>query len=101
VFVIGGHKLIGSRKYRNVAGGNTKVSLILDDLASVEPWTPRGIKVHGLASAERRSGQFGPGDYLVIRPLVSWSWGIEGESFRGGRFQPHKTVWPASPESAS
>ena len=100
VFIIGGHKLAGSRKYRNVAGGNPKVSLILDDLVSDDPWTPRGIKVHGVATTEQRAGQFGPGDYLVVRPLVSWSWGIEGESFRGGRFQPHKTVWPASPTEA-
>jgi pyridoxamine 5'-phosphate oxidase family protein len=92
-FIIGGHKLAGSRKYRNVAGGNHKVSLILDDLASVEPWTPRGIKVHGIATAEQRVGQFGPGDYLVVRPVVTWSWGIEGETFKGGRFTPHKIIW--------
>jgi pyridoxamine 5'-phosphate oxidase family protein len=96
-FVIGGHKLAQSRKYRNVSGGNHKVSLILDDLASVDPWTPRGIKVHGVATAETRVGQFGPGDYLIVRPAVSWSWGIEGESFRGGHFQPHKTIWAALP----
>lgn len=98
VFIIGGHKLAQSRKYRNVSAGNHKVSLILDDLASVDPWTPRGIKVHGVATAESRVGQFGPGDYLIVRPAVSWSWGIEGESFRGGRFQPHKTIWTTRPE---
>jgi len=93
VFIIGGHKLAQSRKYRNVHGGNHKVSLILDDLASVDPWTPRGIKVHGVATAEARVGQFGPGDYLIIRPATTWSWGIEGESFQGGRFRPHKAIW--------
>lgn len=80
VFVIGGHKLAQSRKYRNVHGGNRKVSLILADLASVDPWTPRGIKVHGVATAETRVGQFGLGDYLIIRPATTWSWGIEAWS---------------------
>lgn len=93
VFVIGGHKLAQSRKYRNVHGGNQKVSLILDDLESVDPWTPRGIKVHGVATTEARAGQFGQGDYLIIRPATTWSWGIEGESFQDGRFRPHKTIW--------
>ena len=93
MFIIGGHKLAQSRKYRNVHGGNHKVSLILDDLVSVDPWTPRGIKVHGVATAEARVGQSGPGDYLIIRPATTWSWGIEGESFQGGRFQPHKVIW--------
>jgi pyridoxamine 5'-phosphate oxidase family protein len=92
-FTIGGHQLERSRKYRNVAGGNPKVSLILDDLASVQPWVPRGIKVHGVASTFQGEGQFGQGHYLLIRPLVSWSWGIEGESFRDGKFTPHKIVW--------
>lgn len=93
VFIIGGHKLAQSRKYRNVHSGNHKVSLILDDLASIDPWTPRGIKVHGVATAETRVGQFGQGDYLIIRPTTTWSWGIEGESFQGGSFRPHKTIW--------
>lgn len=65
-FVIGGHKLSQSRNYRNVAGGNEKVSLIIDDLASVDPWRPRGIKVHGITTHESRMGQFGQGDDLVV-----------------------------------
>ncbi len=94
-FVIGGHQLMRSRKFKNVAGGNRKVSLILDDLASVQPWRPRGIKIHGIATPVERAGRFGPGHYLIIQPLVSWSWGIEGESFQNGRFRPHKVIWPA------
>ncbi len=98
-FRIGGNKLAQSRKYRNVAAGNTKVSLILDDLASVQPWTPRGIKIHAVAETFAGEGQFGPGDYLIVRPLVSWSWGIEGASFRDGKFTPHKTIWPTEAET--
>jgi pyridoxamine 5'-phosphate oxidase family protein len=95
-FIIGGHNLPASRKYRNIAAGNRKVALIIDDLASVQPWTPRGIKVHGVAEIVQRQGQFGPGDYFVIRPTVTWSWGIVNASFVEGRFTPHKIVWEAA-----
>jgi hypothetical protein len=67
--------------------------LILDDLASIAPWKPRGIKIHATAEPFNGEGQFGPGDYLLVRPRISWSWGSEGEPFRDGTFTPHKTIW--------
>ena len=94
-FYTGGHNLPGTRKYRNVAAGNRRVALIIDDLASVQPWTPRGIKVHGSAEIVERDGVFGPGQYFAITPQVSWSWGIVGSAFEEGRVQPHKIVWTA------
>lgn len=69
--LIGTHSPVLSRKYRNVLDGNTKVALIVDDLASVQPWRPRGIKIHGAAEVVERSGHFGPGSYIVITPTVS------------------------------
>jgi pyridoxamine 5'-phosphate oxidase family protein len=92
-FYIGGHP--GTREDRNVAAGNRRVALIIDDLASVQPWTPRGIKVHGSAEIVERDGMFGPGQYFAITPQVSWSWGIVGSAFEEGRFRPHKIVWTA------
>jgi pyridoxamine 5'-phosphate oxidase family protein len=77
-FYIGGHNLPASRKYRNIAAGNRQVALIVDDLASVQPWAPRGIKVHGTAEIVQREGQFGPCDYLAITPTISWSRVIVG-----------------------
>jgi len=94
-FVIGGHKLEGSRKYKSIAAGNRKVSLIVDDLQSQEPWQPHGIKIHGTAAAVERDGRFGPGSYIVVTPTLSWSWGLEGVSFQDGKFTPRRTVWPA------
>ena len=88
--LIGAHSPVLSRKYRNVLDGHTKVALIVDDLASVQPWRPRGIKIHGTAEVVERSGHFGAGRYLVITPTVSWSWGIEP---REGAVGPKKTVW--------
>ena len=89
------HHLERSRKYRNVAAGNTKVSLVVDTLPSVDPVTLVAVKIHGAASIEHRDGRFGPAEYLVIRPQTTWSWGVEGPAFVDGVFRPRKTVWPA------
>ncbi|MCB9077596.1 MAG: PPOX class F420-dependent oxidoreductase [Anaerolineaceae bacterium] len=96
-FYIGGLNLPGTRKYKNVAAGNTKVSLIIDDLESVQPWKPRQIKVHGLAEIVERDGQFGDKEYLAITPTVSWSFGIEEPlNYQTGKFAPKKIIWSAS-----
>jgi pyridoxamine 5'-phosphate oxidase family protein len=87
-------KLAGSRKYKNVAAGCGKVSLIVDSLASVDPIDPVAVKIQGTASIEHRNGRFGPMEYIVVRPLTSWSWGVEGPAFVDGTFQPHKQLWP-------
>ncbi len=88
--LIGTHSPRLTRKYRNVQEGHTKIALIIDDLASVQPWRPRGIKVHGTAEVVERSGHFGPGSYIVITPTVAWSWGIEPQEGVPG---PKKTTW--------
>ncbi len=92
-FYVGGLALPSTRKYKNIANGNHKVSLIIDDLETINPWKVRGIKVHGLAEIVERSGRFGLKKYLAITPTVSWSWGIEGENYRDGKFAPKKIVW--------
>jgi len=88
--LIGAHSPVLTRKYKNVLASNTQVALIVDDLASVQPWRPRGIKIHGTAEVVERSGHFGPGSYIVITPTISWSWGIEP---REGAPGPKKTIW--------
>ena len=89
--LVGTHSPVLTRKYRNVLEGATKVALIVDDLQSVQPWLPRGVKIHGVAEVVERAGHFGPGSDLVITPTVSWSWGIEPEE--SGARGPKKTVW--------
>jgi pyridoxamine 5'-phosphate oxidase family protein len=79
------------RKYLNVKGGNKLVSLVVDDLESVDPWKPRFIKVYGVADIEDHDGQFGPGKYLKVTPKVSWSMGIEGLKVPKGQYRV-KTV---------
>ncbi|MGI9187578.1 MAG: PPOX class F420-dependent oxidoreductase, partial [Gaiellales bacterium] len=46
--VTGGFDITSTVRYRNVAA-NPRVTTIVDDLASMDPWSPRGIKVLGSA----------------------------------------------------
>jgi len=66
-----------SKRYRNIMGGNPRVSIVIDDLASVDPWRPRGVKVSGTAEIVEHDGIFGKGKYFRITPNRSVSWGIE------------------------
>ena len=100
-FYIGGLNLPATRKYKNVASGNHKVSLIVDDLKTVSPWRPRGIRASGMAEIVERRGRFGPAEYLCVTPAVSWSWGIEErEDFRNGKFTPKKVAWNKQQDDA-
>lgn len=94
-FYIGGHQVEATRKYKNIAAGQRKVSLVIDDLTSRDPWTPRGIKIHGVAEIVEREERMGKGPYLAITPTVSWSWGIEPPQFRPGQNfpVPKKIIW--------
>jgi PPOX class F420-dependent enzyme/OxyR family protein len=47
-FYVGGMNLMKSTKYKNVLKNN-KVALVIDDLKSVDPWDPRGMKIYGTA----------------------------------------------------
>ncbi len=92
-FYIGGHQLETTRKYKNIVAGKHKVSLIIDDLKTREPWAPRAIKIHGVAEVVEHEGRMGPGSYIAITPTVSWSWGIEEPQFRQGKAIPRKITW--------
>jgi pyridoxamine 5'-phosphate oxidase family protein len=66
-----------TRRYKNIVGGNKRVSIVIDDLESVDPWKPRGIKISGTAEMMDHDGIFGKARYIRITPMVSVSWGIE------------------------
>ena len=79
-FWVGSHSqdiFPGTRRYRNITSGNKRVSIVIDDLASVTPWRPRGIKVSGIAEVMEHDGIFGNGKYFRITPKLTVSWGIE------------------------
>jgi len=91
-FTVGTHHgdVLATRKGRNVKEGRKHVSLIVDDVESVDPWLPRGIRVQGEAEVVEIDGHFGRGAYLMIRPTRTWSWGLEGSVFELGT---HRTDW--------
>ena len=90
---VGGMAPARTRKFRNVQAGNSKVALVIDDLASVSPWSPRYLRIYGTAELVQRPGQFGPGPYLQITPSLSWSFNLDGRSFTHDRkVVPRRTV---------
>jgi pyridoxamine 5'-phosphate oxidase family protein len=57
---VGGLNMAASRKYRNVQA-DPRVSFVVDDLASTDPWRPRGIEIRGRAEALLAGGATGEG----------------------------------------
>src|SRR5437016_3896386 len=43
---VGGHGFVHRKKYRDVQA-NPRVAIVIDDLASVDPWRPRMIEIRG------------------------------------------------------
>jgi len=63
-----------TKKFRNVEA-NPQAALVVDDLASVDPWHPRAVIVEGSAEALSRGGE---DDALIrITPEKIISWGLE------------------------
>ncbi len=91
-FYVGGLRMTATLKYRNVLA-NPRVALVIDDLVSTNPWTPRGVKIHGRATVVERDGHVGRGPYLQIVPERHWSWGIEEPAMQAGRPTIKKTAW--------
>jgi pyridoxamine 5'-phosphate oxidase family protein len=74
-----------TRKFRNVRGGNTKVAIVIDDLVSADPWTPRYVRIYGNAEFVEREGRFGRAVYMRLTPAISWSFNLEGRPFTSDR----------------
>ena len=90
-FYVGGMNLLKSTKYKNVLKNN-KVALVIDDLKTVDPWDPRGLKIYGTADIVTRQGGYTDSTgnsnlyYIRITPKKKWSWGIEEPVFVEGKF---------------
>jgi pyridoxamine 5'-phosphate oxidase family protein len=72
--VSGGLDITKTVRYRHLTA-NPRATVVIDDLASVDPWRPRGVKVRGDATLEERDGKL----QIRIRPQVIWSWGINAD----------------------
>jgi pyridoxamine 5'-phosphate oxidase family protein len=79
---VGGHDFAKGKKYRDVQQ-NPRVAIVIDDLASIDPWRPRMIEVRGEVDILPTGGEtFGPGfdpPMFRIWPKRIVSIGIEGE----------------------
>ena len=69
--VTAGYDITHTVRYKNVLA-NPRTTVVIDDLASVNPWSPRGIKIVGTVAVEDHEGA----PRFRISPQVIISWGI-------------------------
>jgi pyridoxamine 5'-phosphate oxidase family protein len=84
---IGGHDMAASRKFRNVAAGS-KVALVVDDIASLDPWTVRCLEIRGEAEALAEptdSAAHTAGPIIRIHPRRIISFGIDPDNPAAGK----------------
>ena len=80
---IGGSDLERTKKFRDVERSG-RAAIVIDDLASTDPWRPRGIEVRGRGEAIAL-----PTPLIRIHPQRIVSWGI-------GPSRAARTVAPAT-----
>ena len=68
---ISGHSLVNTKKFRDVARTG-RAAIVIDDLASTNPFRPRAVEVRGRADAIT-----GPLPIIRIHPERIVSWGID------------------------
>lgn len=68
---IGGREFPNTKKFRNVTA-NPQAALLVDDLASINPWRPRAVIVEGPAEAVDDEGGL-----IRITPDRIISWGLD------------------------
>ena len=69
---VGGHDLARTKKFRDVARSG-RAAIVIDDLASTDPWRPRAVEVRGRAEAVDGSRPL-----IRIHPSQVVSWGLPG-----------------------
>ena len=70
---VGGRDFERTKKFRDVVRSG-RAAIVIDDLASVDPWRPRAVEVRGRAEAIRE-----PRPLIRIHPDRVLSWGLEGD----------------------
>jgi len=74
--VIHGLDLPKTVKWRNVLATG-RAAFVVDDLATVDPWAPRGVKLRGgAAGLTDEQGRTS----IEITPEVIWSWGVNPDA---------------------
>jgi pyridoxamine 5'-phosphate oxidase family protein len=96
-FYVSGKNILKSTKYKKVLKNN-RVAIVVDDLETINPWKPRGIRIYGTADLINRQGGYmsyidpSQSHYLRIKPLKKWSWGIDEPVFVEGKFNVKKST---------
>ncbi len=76
---IGGHAMGSSRKFQSVQT-YPKVSFVVDDIQSLQPWRVRGVEIRGEAQALSDQEPPAPGfsrEIIRIRPRRIRAWGLD------------------------
>ena len=77
---IGGLHVATTKKFRDVQA-NPWAAIVVDDLVSIDPWTPRMLELHGRAEALETGGaDLGPGfgdAFIRLSPEKVNSFGID------------------------
>ena len=77
---VGGHHAATTKKYRDVQQ-NGWAAIVVDDLVSTDPWTPRMLEIRGRAETVATGGTtLGPGfgdAFIRIHPEKINSFGID------------------------
>ncbi len=77
---VGGHHVATTKKYRDVMA-NGWAAIVVDDLVTIDPWTPRMLEIRGRAEAIADGGaELGPGfgnGFIRIYPEKINSFGID------------------------
>ena len=68
---VGGRELERTKKFRDVERTG-RVAIVIDDLASTDPWRPRGIEIRGRGEAIAM-----PTPLIRIHPERIVSWGVD------------------------
>ncbi len=73
---IGGRGFAETKKFKDVARSG-RAAIVIDDLASVDPWRPRAVEVRGRAEA-----LYDPDPLIRIYPERVVSWGLASTATR-------------------
>lgn len=73
---VGGFNMERSKKFRDVRRSG-RAAIVVDDLASTEPWRPRGIEVRGSAEALED-----PRPLIRIHPERIVAWDLDTGAFQ-------------------
>ncbi len=76
---VSGRDFAETKKYRDVRRRG-RAAIVIDDLASADPWRPRGIEVRGRAEPLAT-----PQPLVRIHPERIVSWGLGATGRGGGR----------------